>query len=127
MHVDKLNGTLVSVGQLCDEQKTIVFTKSEAIILEVTKFSVKKEKIVAVVPRNKQSGLYESPQLTSHSVLALATKQSTDIKLWHQRLVHANVDTLKSLHKTAKDFPNLKGTLEACHPCLMGKSKKKLF
>lgn len=123
VHVDRLSGTLVSVGQLCEEQKTIVLTENKAIILDVTKFSVEKEQIVAVVLQKKQSGLYELSQMTSHLVPALAAKQSTDIKLWHQRLVHANVDTLKSLHKTAEAFPNLEGTHKACRPCLIGKSK----
>lgn len=47
--------------------------------------------------------------------------------MWHQRLVHTSVDTIKFLHKTVEAFPGFKETLETFHPCHMGNSKKKSF
>lgn len=42
VHVDGLNETLFSVGQICDTGRIVVFTKSEAVIINQDRFSVKK-------------------------------------------------------------------------------------
>lgn len=117
LHVDHLNGTLISVGHICDQGNTVVFTKDDAVILNLTKFSVRDNDIIEVIPRNKHSRLYESDRISSST--AMSAKQSADINIWHQRLVHTNQKVLKQLHRTASNFPDLKGHLRSCHPCHM--------
>ena len=49
------------------------------------------------------------------------------IVLWHKRLVHVNKIDLKIMHKHSKDVPMIRGKLKVCHPCRLGKAKKKSF
>lgn len=70
LHVDHLNGTLLSVGNICDQDKTVVLTKDEAVLLHLTKFKVRMEDIVAVVPRNKHRKLHELNKLSYPTALS---------------------------------------------------------
>lgn len=58
VHVNELNESLISVGQACDKEKTIVFTKKEAISLHITAFTVNGEDMIKVIPQNQSSGLH---------------------------------------------------------------------
>lgn len=49
------------------------------------------------------------------------------ISSWHNRLVHANEELLKKLHRNAKEFPKLGGKLPVCHLCSLGKATSKSF
>lgn len=44
IHVDGLNETLYSVGQICDTDRIIIFKKSEAVIIDQANFSMEKKK-----------------------------------------------------------------------------------
>ena len=50
-----------------------------------------------------------------------------DINVWHKRLIHANFKPQKPLENHAIGFPKLRGNLQVCHPCRLGKAKKKCF
>lgn len=95
VHVEELNRIPVSGGQIWDQEKTVVFTKDEAVILDMTKFSLHTDDIKAIVPRNKRNGLCESSTLTARLGTTVKVKQSENINLWHQRLVHAHVKVFK--------------------------------
>lgn len=124
VHVIGLNGTLVSVGQICDEGHTVIFTKQKAIVLVTESFSILKEDVKAVFNRNRSNGLYESNQTIHHS---LRTRVETRLDVWHNRLAHTSVKMLKNLHKHVHEFPNLHGNMQKCHPCALGKATKKSF
>ena len=153
LHVKDLNDSLVSVGHICDSERIIVFTANEAVILNVKNFSVVKDDIIEVVPRDKDTKLYVFPSKRSSAKRASKdeksptivaenselkksrksrkvrneTAYSAKLELWHNRLVHINEVTLKKLHKHVNDFPKLKGKLKSCHPCQLGKAKRKSF
>lgn len=98
-HVDKLNGTLVSVGQICDDDKGIIFAKKEAIILNLNKNSVNNGDVVMIVPRNDITEMYKIKLFDQTSEKSIAGKMST----------------------------NITGKLQPCHPCLLGEAKKNQF
>ncbi len=133
IHISNLNSTLISAGKVCDTKRLVVFTSKEAVVLELDNFSVDREKIVAIAKRNATSGLYEFESSTMmHSTRSASPQVKTvakreDITKWHRRLVHANVRTLKSMHKFATGMPKMKGNLKSCHPCHLGKAKRKTF
>ena len=126
VEVSNLNNILVSVGHICDQKKIVVFTKNEAVIINSTKFEVEEDDVVAIAPRNHGSGLYEFPSNLDHKAMngASATR---DINLWHKRLVHVNQDVLHALHESCSDIPKIKGRAKKCHPCKLGKARKKSF
>lgn len=62
MHIDYLNGILISVELVCDQKETIVFTKFEETILDITSFSATKYKIIKFIPQNNYVCLYELPK-----------------------------------------------------------------
>ena len=130
LHVQQLHGTLVSVGQICDQSKLIIFTDKEAIIMKKKVFEIDPDDIELVVNRNSDTGLYELEdrdiQSRSSSHKALGAKED-ELQLWHNRLVHANVSILRSLSQHVKEFPILHGNIPPCHPCLLGRATKKSF
>lgn len=95
MHVSDLNVTLVSVGQVCDQGRICVFTSKEAVILNLKKFIVDKNDIIAVIPRVRSTSLYAFSGKLNEEVDDV--KQPSKLTLWHNRLVHANVVLLKGL------------------------------
>lgn len=127
LHVKGLHETFLSVGQICDQDKLIVFTRHEAVTLKITKFSASNEENVAVILRIKHGGSYESSAEEIMQCDTLTAKPSNDINLWHMRLIHVNLKVLKSLQQSSVDFTTLKRNLQRCHSCLMGKRKRKPF
>eukprot|EP00171_Calliarthron_tuberculosum_P022539 IDg22539t1 len=132
--VQQLNDTLVSVGQVCDQGNIVVFTAKQAVILSLKNFTVDESKVISVVPRETSSGLYEfhSTSKSAHSALSREKEDGSksligDINLWHKRLAHLNQGALRSLHKHVENFPVLKGEMDPCHACLLGKATKKSF
>eukprot|EP00171_Calliarthron_tuberculosum_P002619 IDg2619t1 len=131
---ESLNDTLVSVGQICDQEHITVFTAKEAVILKITTFSVSSEDVVSIVPRERSTGLYvftdnenEIMKTADNKSALRATAVPDSINLWHNRLVHLSESNLKSLYKHAVNFPRMKGQLELCHPCRLGRATKKQF
>lgn len=125
IYVKNINRTLNSVGNLCDTDSTVVFTKQEAIIWNITKLTVNTENVVKVVPRNRATGLYDFTASNTTNDQALSAKPFTDINVWHQKLTHKNVKLLKSLQENAINFGKLFGNLEPGHPCFLGKFMEK--
>lgn len=129
VHVKGLNETLVSVGQVCDQDHIVVFTRKNAVILRIDGFDVNEEDVVMIANRDENSGLYILPiGDTASETKGLAVfKTSTEISLWHNRLAHISERSLKELHKHASDVPVITGALPPCHPCKLGKATKKKF
>lgn len=59
LHVDNLNDTLVSFGQLCNDRRIVAFTANEAIILNLTEFRVSVSAVIEFVLSDNDSGIYE--------------------------------------------------------------------
>lgn len=58
-NIQNLSSTLISVGKTYDSHRTIVFTSKEAIVLNLSTFSVSSKDIEEIANRNPESGLYE--------------------------------------------------------------------
>lgn len=54
-------------------------------------------------------------------------KIPSNINVWHKRLIQSTTKVLQSLCENKIDVSRLKGKLQTCHPCIMGKSKRKSF
>lgn len=121
MHVSNLNETLIYVGPTGNNEKLVMSSKCEAVILNLSKFSVDESDIIGVANRNQQTRLNK---FSSRINSPYSTTVSTDINLWHRCLGHTNVKLLKSLPGYAEDVPKITGKLEPCHACQLGKAKK---
>ena len=127
LHLESCNNTLVSVGQICDLKKIVVFTEHEAVVLSIPGFEVDESHVDIVAKRNMESGLYEIERPVEPSISKAAYNISNRMSLWHNRLAHANVKVLQKLSNHVKDVKPIKGNLQPCTPCKLGKAKKKSF
>lgn len=120
--VHGLNETLISVGHICDTDCILVFTKEEAVVLHSVSSTLNEDDIETVAKQNPTTKLYE---IRNDLLLkACKTTVSDNMNTWQKRLVHINVKVLKFLCENSEDVPQLKGRLEKCHLCIMGKTKK---
>ncbi len=128
LHVEGLNGTLISVPHVCDQKKIVVFTSKEAIILDTTKLSVDKDLIVAKIPRDHKCNLY---QFTPKSNNIPKISKTVDIKLLHRRLIHAHERTIRKSYAESINSKNsgksVSGKMTPCHPCALGKAQRLPF
>lgn len=125
LHVKNLNQSLISVGDVCDTGKVVVFTAKEAIILNRSKVALPNKDIFEVVKR-QDDGLYKFKNDPAKA-LSVRLVRDNQTELWHRRLVHANNRVVQDIHKYTKDVPRLIGKLDPCHPCIVGKMTKKTF
>lgn len=77
-----------------------------------------------VVKRTPETGLYCFQQ---NYLKGLKMGTSNYLTLWHHRLIHANARVLKTINEHSREMPVLRGKLEVCHPCRLGKAHKKTF
>lgn len=105
IHVQNFNITLLSVGDIWDQDETVVFTNNQAVIVALAKLKYKDSGIDAIIARNNTTGLYQSDSCSFYRASALTARPSTDINLRHRKLIHTNVKVRSSLHKNAEDYP----------------------
>lgn len=120
VHVQILNNTLYLVGQVCNQGKVVVFTAGEGEILEISRFTVDQKDVIEVAKINKSTGLYQLPNNTStsshvHSSLTLCNI-TEDRNIWHNRLIHVNKNSFRTLSRYTKNVPVMTGNLSTCHP-----------
>lgn len=127
VHVKGLNETLVSVGQVCDQDHIVLFTKKNAVIMRIDGFDVDEEDVVMIANRDQKSGLYVLPRGSTEQKGFSTSKPLQNIELWHNRLVHIGERSLRDLHKHTSDVPIMIGEQPSCHPCKLGKATKKQF
>lgn len=98
VHAEGINDTLISFGQLCDHRMIVVFTANIAIFLNMSSIDVKKTDVLLVAERDTRSGMYYLENSMPHRKLESGKKVHhvknvpTDIKLWHNRLVHLHLN-----------------------------------
>ena len=117
VHVKGLNSPLLSVGQLCDSGKLVIFTSKEAVVVNRSTFQIDEEDIVERVARDR-TGLY----------CLNATVEESAGSLWHRRLAHCGEQTIRKVAKDGMSI-QLQGphTLKVCGPCRMEKATHKSF
>ena len=108
-HVSSLNGTLVSVGRVCDQGKSVLFTAKSALVIDHPDVQIDKNIIDRVLSRN-EDGLY-SFKPERNTVPAGKATVCDNIEVWHNRLIHTNEKLLNQIHKHSVDIPKLKGKL----------------
>lgn len=115
----KLQWSLIPVGQACDKKKTVVFTHWEAIILNLTGFTLNMYDIVDTVPRNKCTGLHKFHKGLTPTRIAFYVRPYKEINISSEVLSYTNIKLLKTLEENAVDFLKLSGNLQPNHPCLL--------
>lgn len=120
VHVNGLNAPLLSVGQICDEDKIIIFSKKAAIIMNTKEIQVDTELIQDIIPRDTHDGLYKIHNTATEGHGFAGKGQSFPTMLWHNRLVHLGYESLRKTMSTT-------GKWQTCHPCRLGKATKKSF
>lgn len=137
MHVKSLNTTLLSVGQICDQEEIVVFSAKAAVVLDIKSFSADENDVVAIARRNEATSLHEMTSSgegktinelkPSSSQAAASASTVQDINVWHNRLVHASESVLKAVPKQSKDALTMNGDRQVCRPCRLGKAHRKSF
>lgn len=69
IHVKYLKHTLISVGQVCHINTTVIYTWNESIIADMSQFTNDSDKVIQIVKCNRISSLYEFVSLKSEKVL----------------------------------------------------------
>lgn len=90
IHVESLNGILVSVPQICDQKKIVLFTEHGAFIFNTELFSVDPRLKACLTPRFT-SGMYcFSPisGIQAKSMISLSVTSNT--QLMHRSQVHTH-------------------------------------
>ncbi|PNX99503.1 gag-protease polyprotein, partial [Trifolium pratense] len=115
-----LTANLISISQLCDQGMKVNFTKSECLVTS------NEGEILMKGVRSKDNCYLWVPQEGANVSTCLITKED-EVKLWHQRLGHLNLRSMKKAisEEAIRGLPNLKieeGSI--CGDCQIGKQTK---
>ena len=90
LYVPTLCHNLISVGSLADQGQTIVFIKSQYLILD----NISNKHILAIGIRNLDNGLYHFQQQRSNFMRSIVVNSLStfrnSIGLWHDRFGHVH-------------------------------------
>jgi hypothetical protein len=118
--VEGLTANLISISQLCDQGMKVNFTKSECIV------STKDGESVMKGVRSKDNCYLWIPEESAQISSCLITRED-EVKLWHQKMGHLNLRSMKKViaEDAVKGVPKLKieeGSI--CGECQIGKQTK---
>ncbi|XP_062541494.1 uncharacterized protein LOC134209531 [Armigeres subalbatus] len=116
--VDDLAVNLLSVSRICQKGYCINFTKDAC--------EVKHESTGEVIATEREKdGLYQLNQVGQSS--ACVARPATNLELWHRRLGHLNVDSVKRLPAMVTGMETPNGKMSTCVPCVEGKHQRSPF
>ncbi|GJY85154.1 putative ribonuclease H-like domain-containing protein [Tanacetum coccineum] len=127
--VDELKFNLLSVSQICDKKKSVLFTNTECLILSPSFKLLDESQVVLRAPRqNDVYSLDLKNIVPSRGITCLNANATTyESKLWHRRLGHVNFKNINKLVKghlvrglPSKVFVND----HTCVACKKGKQHK---
>ncbi|GJS29887.1 putative ribonuclease H-like domain-containing protein [Tanacetum coccineum] len=127
--VDELKFNLFSVSQICDKKNSVLFTKSECLILSPSFKLLDESQVVLRAPRKDDVYNLDLKNIVpSGGITCLYANATTDeSKLWHKRLGHVNFKNINKLVKghlvrglPSKVFVND----HTCVACKKGKQHK---
>jgi hypothetical protein len=102
LYVPDIGVNLISVSRLAQSGLHIAFVDNQCVI------SSKGGKVIACT-RKGEGNLYRLPirPNVSAALVGQSANVSADVKLWHDRLGHLNLDSMRSLNarQLVKDFP----------------------
>ncbi|KAI3754737.1 hypothetical protein L1987_54527 [Smallanthus sonchifolius] len=127
---EQLKHNLLSVSQMCDKEYSVLFDKSECLILKPG-FEVPEDWILMRAPRTNDTYQIDMSVATTTSSVAtcLLTKATElDSILWHRKLGHISYHKMNHLVRNGlvTGVPKLRFTVaDDCMPCKKGKQQRK--
>ncbi|KAI3695317.1 hypothetical protein L1987_78312 [Smallanthus sonchifolius] len=129
-YYEQLKHNLLSVSQMCDKEYSVMFDKSECMILKPG-FEVPEDWILMRAPRTNDTYQIDMSVAKTTSSLAtcLLTKATElDSILWHRKLGHISYQKMNHLVRNGlvTGVPKLRFTVaDDCVPCKKGKQQRK--
>ncbi|KAI3810682.1 hypothetical protein L1987_20304 [Smallanthus sonchifolius] len=127
---EQLKHNLLSVSQMCDKEYSVMFDKSECLILKLG-FEVLEEWILMRAPRTNDTYQIDmSMATTTSSVPTCLLSKATELDsiLWHRKLRHISYRKMNHLVRNSlvTGVPKLRFTVAYdCMPCKKGKQQRK--
>ena len=118
LFVPSLCENLLSVGQMLDKGYTLNFSNKVCTIVDENG-----NVVMNVGMRNKNFKL----SLEDYGPVALNTKVENISQLWHKRLGHSSVKTMKGTQSLVKDMPLVNEFDHVCDVCQQGKQVRLPF
>ncbi|KAJ9547733.1 hypothetical protein OSB04_020276 [Centaurea solstitialis] len=119
-YVECLMHNLLSIGQLCDKNHTVSFSKKRC--------RVKNRRKEVILTGVRQADIYIINMNTSTDNFCFVSRASTDTNwLWHKRLSHLNFKTLNQLciNNLVVGLPDFRYTkVSLCSACEKGKQTR---
>ncbi|GKA81381.1 ribonuclease H-like domain-containing protein [Tanacetum coccineum] len=125
--VKELKFNLFSVSQMCDMKNSVLFTKTECLILSLDFKLPDESQVMLKVP--KKNNMYSLKNVVPLKGLTCLFAKATndESKLWHRRLGHINFKTMNKLVKgnLVRGLPsNIFENDHTCVACQKGKQHK---
>ncbi|KAI3784302.1 hypothetical protein L1987_43400 [Smallanthus sonchifolius] len=127
---EQLKHNLLSVSQMCDKEYSVMFDKSECLILKPG-FEVPEDWILMRAPRSNDTYQIDmSVAKTTSSVATCLLTKATELDsiLWHKKLGHISYRKMNHLVRNGlvTGVPKLRFTVtDDCMPCKKGKQQRK--
>ncbi|CAM9000270.1 unnamed protein product [Rhodiola kirilowii] len=118
--VEGLKVNLISISQLCDAGYHVTFTHNSCQVLD-------KEGGTLMKGSRAANNCYLIGSAGTVAASACLSSQADEMALWHRRLGHLNLKTLKKFCSTGliRGMPNIKGDLDViCGECQVRKQTK---
>nr|GEY55775.1 retrovirus-related Pol polyprotein from transposon TNT 1-94 [Tanacetum cinerariifolium] len=113
MHVSGLAFNLISVGQLCDDDCVVSFTKVDCTISKNCKMLAK---------GHRRNGLYTCKLRDNSKQEICLASMVKNLTFWHRRLGHANMRLVQNLasNELVRNLPKLSCERHFCDTCDLG-------
>ncbi|GJY99493.1 putative ribonuclease H-like domain-containing protein [Tanacetum coccineum] len=127
--VNELKFNLFSVSQMCDKKNSVLFTKTECLVLSPDFKLLDESQVLLRVPRQNNMYSFDLKNVVpSGDLTCLFAKAIIDeSKLWHRRLGHVNFKTMNKLVKEnlIRGLPSkIIDNDHTCVACQKGKQHK---
>ncbi|GJU29654.1 putative ribonuclease H-like domain-containing protein [Tanacetum coccineum] len=127
--VKELKFNLFSVSQMCDKKNSVLFTKTECLVLSPDFKLLDESQVLLKVPRQNNMYSFDLKNVVPSRVLTCLFAKATIDKsnLWHRRLGHINFKTMSKLVRgnIVRGLPSkLFENDHTCVACQKGKQHK---
>ena len=122
--VQGLKHNLISISQLCDDGKIVIFDAEKCSIMDKNSGEVK-----LTAKRCKNMYVVHLDDMADQGVCLLASKKNS-VDLWHRSLGHASTSVIKKLleNNLVDGLPKIDLKMESvCKACSQGKQHRKSF
>ncbi|GKC24134.1 putative ribonuclease H-like domain-containing protein, partial [Tanacetum coccineum] len=123
--VKELKFNLFSVSQMCDKKNSVLFTKTECLVLSPDFKLLDESQVLLKVSRQNNMYSFDLKNVVPSGGLTCLFAKATN--LWHRRLGHINVNTMNKLvrRNLVRGLPSkLFENDQTCVACQKGKQHK---